>query len=68
MYNLLSQCLGILWRYIYEIQEKYQYNRKIIGEAVLELYKEKLKGKRRDRLVIDTKLLFDFDKIYSYTF
>lgn len=47
-----------------ETKEKYQYNRKIIGEAALELYKEKPKGKRRDRLAMVIKLLFDIDKNY----
>lgn len=48
-----------------ETQEKYKYNRKIIGEAALELYKEKPKGKRRDRLAMIIKLLFDIDKSYK---
>ena len=47
-----------------ETQEKYKYNRKIIGEAVFELYKEKPIGKRRNRLIIAIKLIFDFDKRY----
>lgn len=48
-----------------ETQEKYKYNRKIIGEVALELYKEKPKGKRSERLAMIIKLLFDIDKSYK---
>lgn len=48
-----------------ETREKYKYNRKIIGEAVVELYKEKLTCKRKNRLIMVIKLLSDFDKRYK---
>lgn len=64
-WNQDEQKLKTIISNLLETQEKYKYNRKIIGEAVLELYKEKLTGKRKDRLIMVIKLLFDFDKIYK---
>lgn len=64
-WNQDEQKLKTIISNLLETQEKYKYNRKIIGEAVLELYKEKLKGKRRDRLAMIIKLLFDIDKSYK---
>lgn len=64
-WNQDEQKLKTIISNLLETQEKYKYNRRIIGEAVLELYKEKLTGKRKDRLIMVIKLLFDFDKIYK---
>lgn len=47
-----------------ETEEKYKYNREIIGEAVLELYNEIPVGQRRNRLMGIIQLIFDFDKKY----
>lgn len=47
-----------------ETREKYKYNRKIIGEAVLELYKDRSIGKTKDRLMMIIKLIFSIDKDY----
>ena len=63
-WNQDEQKLKTIISNLLETKEKYQYNRKIIGEAVWELYKEKPKGKRRDRLAMVIKLLFDIDKSY----
>lgn len=63
-WNQDEQKLKTIISNLLETKEKYQYNRKIIGEAALELYKEKPKGKRRDRLAMVIKLLFDIDKSY----
>ena len=63
-WNQDEQKLKTIISNLLETKEKYQYNRKIICEAALELYKEKPKGKRRDRLAMVIKLLFDIDKSY----
>lgn len=47
-----------------ETEEKYKYNRKIIGEAVLELYNELPVGQKKNRLMGIIQLIFDFDKKY----
>ena len=52
--NILSNLL--------ENPEKYNYNRKVIGEAVLELCKERIKGKRKDRIMMVIKLILSIDK------
>lgn len=47
-----------------ETEEKYKYNRQIIGEAVFDLYNERPVGKRSSRLLSTIKLIFEFDKKY----
>lgn len=54
--NILSNLLGTF--------EKYNYNRKIIGEAILELCKARIEGKRKDRLIMVIKLILSIDKEY----